>query len=1804
MAFPQRKTFQDAPPDGFLSDTPPDGFAIEIPPDGFQTPEAEQSFSKLFPTALKTVTGAVKNKALEAWRTPVPIKHALKETIDLGGKLVKGPQPSKWWSESSPMVSGATQGVTELAEGLTTPENAAFLAGSFTKVPQIVHRLISGGFGAMMARDMPELYGAYKEAAARGDREETARLGTLLVGQGVFTLGGFKHAFGKEAPMPIRERIMTPEEQAIYADQNLERPSVGADRMLPAPEPAPPGAARAVGAGAIIPPAPQRPPVMAPSKLLEGPPAFPADKRIDFERLTGKTPELFREDQLAKENALKGVEMAVSEGDLPSPAMSDALRSKYGENPQFAVPGRGVSAGLESFGIASKKMASMFGLTPGNITDAMVNARRAFDETVVAGATPEQAQIQANVQFWKQIPVRYAMMKLGIGRGEMGAVERLVDALKNGDIAASKEMMDAMTATDPALASIFPEIKVEVIAPEVPVEPRSIERLKREKKPSEFNPINDIVQMGGIGPDTVGVGELFSIDAPRKIFNKDSRSGLDHVRESWVERGILPEDATLNDVLEVVRKQMAGEKASESMLDVDAIDRRMVEDSRRIENMKDEQLQDELSQWTSILGKEGKLYAKENERLIEISDELSRRRQDRVEIANRRAEKAEAKLAEIEKKKVEDAEYEEFSKGIDSIKEKNDYVKNVKNGTPEENFESEFIANNYEAFSKEYVRQFGNRLSSDAVKTMEFPDRKSFGPEDSLVRQKAAQAFIETKINSLLVDTKRADKPILVTAGITGAGKTTGLGMFGRGPNEYLFELDTNLANYDKAKVTIDKFLRSNPKRQVDVIFTEREPFDAFENGVMQRFYTTERRVVPIESHIYFMGAKNSIVKLHGIFGNHPRVRFVFRDNRGSKTVQTSIDKIKNLVYNESEVRRKANELIQSEHTKGNLSDEEARSFLGNESGRKSGGSDRLDVPGRDAQPEKAERTQPQPPLNPDLPPDGFKSEAPDQLNLPGTPERTLPPTGLESKRPQAEDLLEGFRPEQGRQTEFPPDAGATILLSEAAGRIMDIAKKAKNYADFRRLVSEDVDITDTAKFYNMNLRQMYDEKRNAEESRNVSMSGLPKAVQKILQKENRLRGDRGAGKLTEREKFFGNEEPFPDFSMPVPEQSSMPQKAREFMGIGGGRANLERGAGEHGKALADEAEMARDLPSYRAAEFNIRLEDLAKAGKATKEELFNLKESLEGRAKPESTKVREFFDEIDAQRNFLRSFRDDQLMGTKDLDPQLIQEERRAWGLENYYPHKLPADTDLAPGGMRRVEVSEDMAARKAVGSIQEATQMIDEYLAWKKSGARPMSLARYLVKQGQAKTMEEALIRLERARQFSNNFEDGFFKEREADLPFYDPNPLRVIPEYNKRSMHYLYLKERFGEDASRLLGLVEKTVQKGGSREIAEGVKDWVLGTEKQSEHSRLVRGLLNLQSIEKLSYAGISNFFQGITGSGAALGPRFGMKATWDKMFSKVAPKYAEEMRDFAQQVGQNPDYALLFKEDPGNLTKKMMGISGFRSTEIENYVVSTFQGKAAAMYHFKRLLKNPKDLHARKQLEALRIGVDRALEAKELSKDDILNAGNYAWRKSQGIPDPLTLPLRFLGVPINSDFGRLMFQFKRVAYSSTKLMKDAVGEAATGNPGKLLWLMVAYPAAGTMIQNVKEAIGVRPADRDKDKKALEIYIDRLSAGFAFGILNDLYYSSYLQKFPIGATQDQLIQAGASIMEAVGLKKGWQATGKQVTNVPFVGRAIYNKWVKPALDRESKERAAKTRAEKSGKLTIPLNLPKLGDIRKLK
>lgn len=661
-----------------------------------------------------------------------------------------------------------------------------------------------------------------------------------------------------------------------------------------------------------------------------------------------------------------------------------------------------------------------------------------------------------------------------------------------------------------------------------------------------------------------------------------------------------------------------------------------------------------------------------------------------------------------------------------------------------------------------------------------------------------------------------------------------------------------------------------------------------------------------------------------------------------------------------------------------------------------------------------------------------------------------------------------------------------------------------------------------------------------------------------------------GPPPIDDIDRFFGQDEPFPEIGLPKKiKKIGFGRKLPEFFGVAGSRqTSLEYGtAGELGKALIKEAKQARNLPTIKAGGYNNALERVGGKANFSKEERFNILDSLEGRAKP-TERTREFFEVADKQRNEIRDLTQKHIDDNPfQLDLEIKRKEKEKWGLKNYFHHQIP--DNMEPGSPMRAEVVEGMMRRKAVESEAKANKMIDEWIKFNEERIPPQAIIEYLIKTGQAANFDDALVKLDMAKRFNQAFKEGAFLRREVDLPFYDPNPLRVIPQYNRNALRYLYSVHRFGDNAEKLIALAQKIDLAGGNKEIADAILDSMTGKQVGLEYRDVAWVLRNIQIIQLMSFSALSNFWQGGLGTTLAFGPRVFLKS---RAYIKSQPA---RVHSWAVKVGQNPDFALLWEDDLGDITKWFLEITRFRGTERNNYVMGTVAGKFAAVTAWSRLKKNPKDSGAREILKWLELDPDKILNRGYLTRVEVQTAGNYGWRKTQAIPETLNLPHRFMMFRTDTPEGRLLFQFLGVAFGQTRLVWErAIKEASKGRIAGLLTLLIIFPIIGTLIKAARTI----PTGKWEELKKWS-YLEAMSAAFGFGMLETFFWSSRFGKLPLGPTLSQaaeLLGAGYQVGKRLGqevgaipVKKKKQSLGYlnlQARRIPIAGPFLYNRFLK--------------------------------------
>jgi hypothetical protein len=245
----------------------------------------------------------------------------------------------------------------------------------------------------------------------------------------------------------------------------------------------------------------------------------------------------------------------------------------------------------------------------------------------------------------------------------------------------------------------------------------------------------------------------------------------------------------------------------------------------------------------------------------------------------------------------------------------------------------EHITEVMSAYNDATMKDYGTSIpvvsSGDLPKTMDLPFRDKFKAEDSASRHAAASAVSKIFDEQMLNDPSRAGKPVMVLGGTSGAGKTHVVRAIGITLEENALVKDTNLNNLNSAKRIIDGAL--NTGHPVQVNFVERDPVEAFIDGVYRRFKDPKRdgRLVPIEVHLRNSKARDAIKEIHDYYKNEPRVSVRAFENASGKPVkQINLEDIKPLSYTMDDARVKLTNFIKEKYDTGQLTQSEYNAFI------------------------------------------------------------------------------------------------------------------------------------------------------------------------------------------------------------------------------------------------------------------------------------------------------------------------------------------------------------------------------------------------------------------------------------------------------------------------------------------------------------------------------------------------------------------------------------------------------------------------------------------------------------------------------------------------------------------------------------------------------------------------------------------------------------------------------------------------------------------------------------------------------------
>ena len=583
------------------------------------------------------------------------------------------------------------------------------------------------------------------------------------------------------------------------------------------------------------------------------------------------------------------------------------------------------------------------------------------------------------------------------------------------------------------------------------------------------------------------------------------------------------------------------------------------------------------------------------------------------------------------------------------------------------------------------------------------------------------------------------------------------------------------------------------------------------------------------------------------------------------------------------------------------------------------------------------------------------------------------------------------------------------------------------------------------------------------------------------------------------------------------------------------------------GKPLATALKHAGAWGKVSAGKRLVKLAD-AQLDKLDRDQQFALLDAIEGRGESADaavTRAAETYRQIDDE------IADDAIALEVMMrrGDKLVPFEIR----KNHFPHVIHGPGVLK-GGRVRKDVIENLQRLGIRTTEPSAEKFLDEWIEFAEGKDPKAGLIRHLMNTGQANTEAEALRKLLNYRSGVKRYGPMEFS-REVDLPFYDPIPKRVIPNYVAGASIRLAQVAEFGRENQVIARHIKAIADAGGEAKLADEALQRVLGyiNEAETEAERISRTLRAIQGF-KLGLAAIPNASQGVL-NGLLETDLPSVAYGFYRMWTKAGNRFAIEsgvgidplLHETMEDVSDSSRGMQMLQKSLGVYLKTV----GFTGTEWKNRVLSANAGAYMAERLMRRLRVNPRDKWARERLEEWLIkpgAVDAAIARGGLSPEDIHMAANQVTLLTQFSSLPQTMPLWG-----STPEGKVFFQYKQFPYQQTRLLhRNVTREFQRGHFGRglrnLLILAALFPIVGEGVKEFRTWL----KGRERREKGLARYLDDVGQSGAMGIFMDVAESASwgrLWGFFAGPT-------GTDVIEGLGVPFGVSGWGRQAPRLKTV------------------------------------------------
>lgn len=245
------------------------------------------------------------------------------------------------------------------------------------------------------------------------------------------------------------------------------------------------------------------------------------------------------------------------------------------------------------------------------------------------------------------------------------------------------------------------------------------------------------------------------------------------------------------------------------------------------------------------------------------------------------------------------------------------------------------ISSNRDSSIAEYKKRFGNVLNTDNARELSkdySASNETRSRYSAAVHEPASQLVKDIYAKELATPDPKGMNKVVITAGGTGAGKTTAIKDVPEAQNlinEAQIVYDTNSNSFESAKSKIDQAIKAG--KEVSLLYVHRDPIEAMVNGAVPRAKRMGR-TVPLEEHLNtHVGALETVKKLKAEYADNPNVDIQIINNsygKGNAKLE-SIDTLNKVMYNKDELRGVISSELDKLYGQGQISDPIYEGFTG-----------------------------------------------------------------------------------------------------------------------------------------------------------------------------------------------------------------------------------------------------------------------------------------------------------------------------------------------------------------------------------------------------------------------------------------------------------------------------------------------------------------------------------------------------------------------------------------------------------------------------------------------------------------------------------------------------------------------------------------------------------------------------------------------------------------------------------------------------------------------------------------------------------